>query len=149
MNIIVKVSTEIEAEPAAIWKIVSNFSEWHLWHRSNVIVSTEKGIPCNLGFKMYGIPINLKLTDVEVVELKSISWTGFIPLTGYLLSGKRRIEINRTISGSTTLVQTEAFHGVLSAFFRNGLIKTYSRNYEVLNMNIKRLAERRSINSLQ
>lgn len=139
------VETDIEANPIKVWSIISDFDKWCDWHQTNQLKGVEviktDNVPKILKFNIYSFPLKINLSRVEITEGKSISWRGFLPFSQALLHGERKIKVVSRSDSSCRLIQTETFHGLISRFVQKKLSLTYKKNYEVLNQNIKRIAE--------
>ena len=136
----VHVETIINSSVDLLWCCISDFANWRDWHQSDINIVMANGIPQFLEFNRSGLPVKIQLSAV-VIEKPYIEWVGAIPFSKLLLNGRRRIEIQQISGKQCRLVQQESFHGLLSPFFRKTLVSKYSKNYELLNRNLKLLIE--------
>lgn len=144
----VKIETDIETSSDKVWSIISDFDNWDDWHKTSemegVKLITINNFPKILKFNITSIPLKINLSKVEITEGESISWRGFLPFSQALLSGERKIKVISHSETSCRLIQTETFHGLISRFVQKRLSVKYKKNYEILNQNIKRIAESQS-----
>ena len=144
----VKIETDIEADSDKVWCIISDFDNWDDWHKTSEMKGVElitiNNLPRILKFKITNVPFKIYLSRVEIIEGESISWRGFLPFSQALLSGERKIKLISRSGTSCRLIQTETFYGLISRFVQKRLSIKYKKNYEILNQNIKRIAESQS-----
>ena len=144
----VKIETDIETNSDKVWCIISDFENWNDWHKTSEMKGVElitiNNSPRILKFNITNIPLKINLSRVEIVEGKSISWRGFLPFSQALLFGERKIKVISRSGTSCRLIQTETFHGLISRIVQKRLSAKYKKNYEILNQNIKRIAESQS-----
>ena len=139
----VRVETEIETSADLVWDIISNFSKWSDWHKSDVEVRTKNGIPILLTTQMAGFPVRINLKEVKVVNGRLLEWTGTLPIVGNLLSGVRRFTLSEISESCCKLTQEETFSGALSGLAKRKLINSYQHRYHLHNEKIKAIAESR------
>ncbi|AQT61495.1 SRPBCC family protein [Cellvibrio sp. PSBB023] len=137
----VRVETEIEASVDTVWSIISSFSKWSDWHKSDVEVLTNNGIPVLLKTQMSGVPLRINLNKVKIVERRHLEWTGTLPIIGSLLSGIRKFTLFEVSESCCKLIQEETFSGALSRLVNRKLITSYQHRYNFQNLKIKALAE--------
>lgn len=137
----VKVETEIDASPEIVWGIISNFSTWSDWHKSNVEIRTRNGVPVLLKTQMAGVPLRINLKKVQMVNGKLLQWTGTLPIIGNLLRGVRKFTLSEISESRCRLIQEETFSGALSSLAKRKLITSYQHRYNLHNEKIKAIAE--------
>jgi len=137
----VRIETEIEASIESVWSIISDFSKWSDWHKNNIKVTTNQGIPILLETEMSGVPLRINLTNVKIIDGSLLEWTGTLPLTSKLLKGVRRFTLSEISEGRCSLSQEEIFYGAISGLIRKKEISSYQERYMHHNENIKRIAE--------
>lgn len=137
----VRIETEIEASVDTVWSIISSFSKWSDWHKSDVEILTNNGVPVLLKTKMSGVPLRINLNKVKIVERRHLEWTGTLPIIGGLLSGIRKFTLFEVSESRCKLTQEETFSGALSGLAKRKLIPSYQHRYNLHNLKIKALAE--------
>lgn len=137
----VRVETEIEASVDTVWSIISSFSKWSDWHKSDVEILTNNGVPVLLKTKMSGVPLRINLNKVKIVERRHLEWTGTLPIIGGLLSGIRKFTLFEVSESRCKLIQEETFSGALSGLAKRKLITSYQHRYNLHNLKIKAIAE--------
>ena len=141
MPVDVSVQTKIDASASDVWRVISDFSVWNEWHKSDVQVDIQDGIPKCLNTEMSGFKLRIGLRDYRSIENERLEWVGSLPFSGFLLSGHRVFTILPDEEGSCTLLQEETFYGFCTLFLRRKLIKSYSTRYAHHNLAIKKIAE--------
>ena len=71
---------------------------------------------------------------------KKLSWLGVLLMRG-IFDGEHKFELTDNANGTTTLVQSEDFKGILVSLFKKQLNGNTRRGFEAMNTKLKKLAE--------
>lgn len=134
----------IHARPEKVWTILTDFENYPKWNPfiksllgevkigNRIIARIEPPKASGMTFK----PIVLTR-----VENKEFSWLGHLWFTG-LFDGEHKFELIEQGDGTTILIQSEKFSGILVPLFKSQLKNNTKQGFEEMNLKIKELAER-------
>lgn len=135
-----EVYTEINIQraPAAIWKVLTDFSAYPSWNpfiqSIEGDVSKEKQIKVSAGgMKFKPVVLNRK-------EEKFLSWKGRLVLPG-VFDGVHSFELKQLNDGSTMFIHREVFSGVLVRFFKKKLSTEVKQGFIDMNHALKKKVE--------
>lgn len=107
---------EIEASPARIWSILTDFEGYPDW---NPFIRRVSGTPA-AGARISvtvrppgGRPISFRPVVLRCVDNRELSWRGRLPVPG-LLAGERVFRIEPLAPGHSRFVHAEYFSGILA-----------------------------------
>jgi hypothetical protein len=132
----------IDAPPAAVWAILTDFAAYPDW---NPFVTSAVGtlaVGEHLAIRLAppgGKPVTFKPTVTEVDARRSLEWLGRLLLPG-LFDGRHRFELLPDGDG-TRLLQTERFAGVLVPLVKKSLETRTRAGFEAMNSALKTRAE--------
>ncbi len=132
----------IDAPPATVWAILTDFVAYPDW---NPFVSSAVGtlaVGERLVIRLVppgGKPVTFKPTVTEVDAGRSLEWLGRLVLPG-VFDGRHRFELLPNGDG-TRLVQTERFSGVVVPVMRRSLDTHTRAGFEAMNTALKARAE--------
>lgn len=139
----IKVETIIKASPEKIWTILTNFESYPNW---NPFVKYIKG-NFEVGNK---IEVKIAPPDAKTMvfkpivtsfeENKKLSWLGVLLFRG-VFDGEHKFELIDNKNGTTTLIQSEYFVGILVPLFAKQLDINTKNGFIAMNQKIKELAE--------
>jgi len=145
MAILVKTEISINARPDKIWTILTDFDNYPKW---NPFVTSLKG-DVKVGNKITvrieppEASVNTFKPTVTAFETnKKLSWLGVLLMKG-IFDGEHKFELTDNGNGTTTLVQSENFIGLLVPLFKKQLNDNTRRGFEAMNKKLKELAEQK------
>lgn len=137
----IKTSIIIQASPASVWEVLTNFDRYMDW---NPFIKSIKGdavvgktITVSFG-KMTFKPIVLVYDKNQKFE-----WIGHLFFKG-IFDGKHTFELIDNGNGTTTLLQSETFKGVLVPFLGKMLRDEVPANFKSMNEALKKRVEEQS-----
>ncbi|MFZ1787681.1 MAG: SRPBCC domain-containing protein [Saprospiraceae bacterium] len=137
----IKTSIIIQASPASVWEVLTNFERYMDW---NPFIRSIKGdavvgktITVSFG-KMTFKPIVLVYDKNQKFE-----WIGHLFFKG-IFDGKHTFELRDNGDGTTTLLQSETFKGVLVPFLGKMLRDEVPANFKSMNEALKKRVEEHS-----
>ena len=137
----IKTSIIIQASPASVWEVLTNFEAYKDW---NPFIKSIKGdavvgktITVSFG-KMTFKPIVLVYDKNQKFE-----WIGHLFFKG-IFDGKHTFELVDNGDGTTTLFQSETFKGVLVPFLSKMLRDEVPANFKSMNEALKKRVEEQS-----
>lgn len=117
---------EIEASPARVWEVLTDFpahSEWNPFIRS---ISGRAAVGARLDIHVTpkgGRAMRFKPTVTAAAPDRSFAWFGTLGMRG-IFDGAHSFVLTDLGSGRTSVTQSETFTGALVPFFGKGLVKT-------------------------
>lgn len=139
-----KTEITIQASPEKVWSILTNFNEYPNWNP--FIKSIQGDMIIGQQFKARIEPPNAKGMNFEPVLLEfkkntEFRWKGKLFING-LFDGEHQFLLIENADGSTTLIQSEKFNGILVPLFKK-MIDVNTRNgFMAMNEKLKELAEK-------
>jgi hypothetical protein len=139
----IKTQIVINASPAKVWAVFSNFEEYSKW---NPFIKSLKG---NL---KVGSKIIVRLEPPEAKGMtfmpkilafdfqKEFRWLGHLLIPG-LFDGEHRFELIDNHDGTTTFIQSEKFKGMLVPLFKRMLDINTVNGFNLMNQKLKELVE--------
>ncbi len=133
----------INATPAKVWAILTNFDDYPHW---NPFIKSIKGA------KKVGERITARMEPPEAQGMtfkpkilvfepeKEFKWLGHLWFAG-LFDGEHKFELIDNGNGTTTFKQSEKFNGVLVPLFKTMIEKNTKQGFESMNRALKALAE--------
>ncbi|RQO70587.1 SRPBCC domain-containing protein [Pedobacter sp. KBW06] len=140
----IKTEILINARPESVWAILTAFDQYPDW---NPFIKSIKGD---------GTVGNRLVVRIEPPEAKSMTfkprvlafeankefrWIGNLLFSG-LFDGEHKFELIDHGNGTTTLIQSEHFKGILVSLFAKQLDNNTRRGFMEMNAKLKELAER-------
>ena len=132
----------IDASPAEVWAILTDFSSYHEW---NPFLVEASGVPRE-GTKLRvtlappgSRRITLSPEVTSVVSGQVLEWWGHLGVRG-LFDGRHRFELHAAGRG-TRLVQSEIFTGVLVPLVARSLDRGTAAGFALMNSALKAHAE--------
>ncbi|MFK7787736.1 MAG: SRPBCC family protein [Crocinitomicaceae bacterium] len=128
----------INADVKTVWSIFTDFENYPNW---NPFIKSIKGeIKVGERFEAEIAKFSFKpITKVYDYE-RELTWLGrgFIP---GIFDGKHSFIFTKNDDGSTTLVQSEVFRGILVPFMSKKFKAEIKEGFEAMNSSLKELAE--------
>jgi len=139
MNIKISTSITINSTPEKIWNVLTDFNSYPKWNPfiNSIIGKPIKGskIEVNIGTMQF-TPLILECTPN--LELK---WIGKLFFSG-LFDGKHRFYLTGNNNGTTTLIHSESFSGILIPIFKKKILTNTKEGFEKMNIALKRVVEK-------
>ncbi len=138
----------IEASPAEVWAILTDFSRYGEWNPFMVDASGVAIMGTQLRVTLAppgGRRITLSPEVTAVAAGEVLEWWGHLGVRG-LFDGRHRFELHRADRG-TRLVQSEVFTGVLVPFVARSLDRGTAAGFALMNAALKAQAEKLPANN--
>ncbi len=139
----IKTEIQIQARPDKVWEILCDFENYHQW---NPFIKKIKGeTRSGSRLEVFIEPPQSKGMRFRPVVLvfkpqKEFRWLGKLWMKG-LFDGEHAFELIDNGDGSTTFIHSEKFKGLLVPFLSKMLDVNTKNGFELMNYNLKRLAE--------
>jgi len=140
----IKTKVVINAAPEKVWSVLTDFDDYPNW---NPFIKSIRGqvSPGNIITARLeppdatGMTIKPRVLSFEIN--KELSWRGHLLFPG-LFDGEHRFELLDNGNGTTTLMHSEQFNGILVPLFRKMLDLNTTKGFNQMNQKLKELAER-------
>ena len=139
----IKTEIRINSTVEKVWGALTDFNNYPNW---NPFIKSIKG-PVLVGNKIVvrleppgatGMTFNPKVLAFE--PYKEFRWIGHLVFPG-LFDGEHKFELIDNANGTTTLIQSEKFSGILVPLFKKQLDDNTKRGFEAMNEKLKELVE--------
>ena len=135
---------EINASPEKVWAILTDFGNYPNWNP--FIKSIEGKMIIGKKFNARIEPPEAKGMSFKPVLLafepaKEFRWKGKLLVKG-LFDGEHQFTLIKNSDGSTTLIQSEKFSGILVPLFSKMINTNTRKGFEMMNEKIKDIAEK-------
>jgi len=134
---------EINASPAEVWRILTDFADYPNW---NPFIKSIEGKP-EAGERLEvfiqpagGKGLTFKPTILTVEKEKELRWLGRLFVSG-LFDGEHVFQIEMLDEKRVKFIQSENFKGLLVGFLAKSLDTDTLRGFREMNEALKRLAE--------
>ncbi len=130
---------EIAATPESVWKILTDFEKYPEW---NPFIHSLTENPV-VGEKIEAKIQNMNFKPVVLVFDKNneFKWLGNFLFKG-LFDGEHRFQLKENPNGTTTLIQSEKFRGILVGLMTKTLDTKTIAGFNEMNQKLKELAEK-------
>ncbi len=139
----IKTEITINASPAKVWRILTNFKNYPNW---NPFIKSVTG-PVKVGNKVTtrieppeASGMTFKPTILAFEPNQELRWLGKLLFAG-LFDGEHKFELFDTGNGTSRFVQSEKFSGILVPLFKRQLNDNTKRGFEAMNEKLKEMAE--------
>ena len=137
----------IQASANQVWTVLTNFETYPTWNPFIKLI--EGDIKVGNTFKAIihapnNKPMVFKPLVLEYTAYKEFKWLGHLWIKG-LFDGEHRFELIENTDGSTTLVQSEKFTGLLVPLFKSMLEKDTLEGFRLMNEALKKRVEAHGI----
>ncbi|WP_405564116.1 SRPBCC family protein [Polaribacter sp. Asnod6-C07] len=134
----IKTSITINANKEKIWKILTDFENYHEWNSFITSVTGKVKVGEQIKIKLQGLSFKpVVLIFNKNTELK---WLGYLWFKG-LFDGEHKFKLIDNKNGTTTFEQSENFTGILVNLFSKNLEKT-KKDFEQMNKELKIRSEK-------
>jgi hypothetical protein len=138
-----RTEVSIDASQERVWSILSDFGNYPLWNPFILQVSGRAGLKETLRLTVklsFFPPVRFSACIDSFVPGERIGWRAVF-LNG-LLEARHWFELSGPDSGSTRLVHSEEFTGVLSGPLLAVLSRAFKNGYVLMNLALKSASER-------
>jgi hypothetical protein len=139
----IKTEINIKASPNQVWKVLTDFNNYSNW---NPFIKQIEGT-LKVGKKLKAViqapessAMTFKPTVMSYKENKEFSWLGHLLFKG-IFDGLHKFELIDNQDGSTTLIQSEIFEGILVPLFKKQLRVNTKNGFHAMNDKLKELCE--------
>ncbi len=143
MAFLLKTEIVINATAGKVWGILTDFGNYPNWNPfiTSLKGEVEVGKTITVRIEPPGAGVNTFKPKVTAFEAgKKLSWLGVLLVKG-IFDGEHKFELTDNGNGTTTLVQSENFTGILVPFFKKVLNDNTRRGFEAMNRKVKELVE--------
>lgn len=138
-----KTEIKINASPEKVWSILTDFDNYPNWNPFIKSIHGTKIIGEKLQARIE--PPSAKGMNFSPILLafdanKEFRWKGKLLING-IFDGEHKFLLIENADGSTTLIQSEKFTGVLVPFLRKMINVNTRQGFEAMNIKLKTLAE--------
>lgn len=140
----IKTAILIQATPASVWTILTDFENYPKWNPFIKSISGELKVGNKITARIEppgAKGMTFKPTILALETNKKFTWLGHLWFTG-LFDGEHSFELIGNGNGTTTFVQSETFKGILVPLFKNMLDNNTIQGFEAMNRALKEVAER-------
>lgn len=134
---VIRTETEIEAPPAAVWAVLTDFDGYPAWNPFITEASGTLAVGETLSVHMVpgdGRPQTFTPEVRAVRENTELVWLGALRWS-WLFSAEHRFTLSE-VGGATRFVQSEVFRGVLVPLLRTTIDQT-ERDFRTMNAALK------------
>lgn len=137
----------IQASAEKVWSVLTRFETYPTWNPFIKLI--EGDIRVGNTFKAIiqapnNKPMAFKPLVLEFTPSKEFKWIGHLWFKG-LFDGEHRFQLIENKDGSTTLIQSEKFTGLLVPLFKNMLEKDTLEGFRLMNEALKKRVEAQDI----
>lgn len=139
----IRTSIRIQAPPQRVWQVLTDFSGYESW---NPFIRSLKGeVAVGKKIEVHIVPPGQKgmtfRPHVKVFEReKHFEWLGRLLFPG-LFDGRHGFELIAGSDGTTTLIQSETFRGILVPFLKKMLNGPTIEGFNRMNEAVKQRSE--------
>ena len=134
---------QINASPDKVWKIFSDFENYHKWNPfiKSLVNEVKVGNKIMIELEQVnGKRMKFNPTILEFEKNKKLRWLGNFIISG-LFDGEHIFEIIDNNDGTTKFIQKENFSGLLVQLFSKNLDKNTKPAFELMNKELKKYSE--------
>lgn len=128
-------STEIDAPPETVWKVLTNLPEFARWNPfiRNARGSMEVGGEVHVHVRPpLGLPLRFRATVTERDEKHAIRWHGHV-LADWFAAGDHIFKIEELPGGRARFTQKETFTGILPWLGKRLLTTQAKAGFDAMN----------------
>lgn len=134
----------INSTPEKIWAVLTDFTNYPNWNPfiTSLTGNFEVGKKIMVRIEPPEAKVNTFKPTVTAYEpKKKLSWLGVFLMRG-IFDGEHKFELTDNGNGTTTLVQSEHFIGILVPLFKKMLNNNTRRGFEAMNKKLKEQVEK-------
>ncbi|MCX6180342.1 MAG: SRPBCC domain-containing protein [Bacteroidetes bacterium] len=139
----IKTEITINAAPEKVWAILSNFKNYPAWNTFITSITGDVKVGNKITARIEppeASAMTFKPTVLSFETNKEFKWLGHLLFPG-LFDGEHKFELIANSNGTTTLIQSEKFKGILVPLFKKQLNNNTKNGFEAMNKKLKELAE--------
>ncbi len=129
----------INADIKTVWSIFTDFKNYPNWNP--FIKSIEGEIKVGERFQAEIGSFKFKPTTKVYNQEEELTWLGRLLIPG-VFDGRHSFQFKENSDGTTSLIQSERFSGILVPFMKKKLNTEIKANFESMNEKLKELAEK-------
>lgn len=134
----------ILASPAEVWNVLIGFDKYPEWNPFilSLTGSMTEGSKIEAKIKpVGGSAMTFTPKVLQVVEHRIICWEGHLLING-LFDGRHSFQLQENEDGTTTLIQSETFSGILVPLFSDMIENKTLNGFHLMNKRLKELVEK-------
>ncbi len=133
----------IKASPKEVWEVLINFKDYPKWNPFIQFIEGDLALGNQLKVKI--IPpeskgMIFKPIIIELEESKRLQWLGYFLFKG-VFDGTHKFELKDNENGTSTLIHSEVFKGILVPFFGKKFEKNIEQGFRLMNDRLKKIIE--------
>lgn len=141
----IKTEILINATPAKVWSILTNFDNYPNWNPFIKSINGDVKVGTKITARIEppeakGMTFKPKILTFETN--KELKWLGHLLFAG-IFDGEHKFELIENGNGTTTFIQSEKFKGILVPLFKNMLDNNTVNGFNEMNKKLKELAEQK------
>ncbi|HAN79738.1 MAG TPA: SRPBCC domain-containing protein [Bacteroidales bacterium] len=139
----IRTEIQINASPAVVWSILTNFENYPNWNPfiKSIIGEVKVGNTITARIEppgASGMTFQPKILTCETN--KELKWLGKLLFAG-IFDGEHKFELIDNGNGTTTFIQSEKFNGIMVPLFAKQLDNNTKKGFVAMNLKLKELAE--------
>lgn len=134
----IQTSIQINASPARVWEVLSDFEKYPEWNPFVSALYGDVAVGKRIKVKLPGMNFTPKVLIFKPLE--EFRWRGNLFFPG-LFDGEHSFKIEQTSSNSVVFRHEEYFSGILVPLFKNMLDGKTKAGFEAMNQALKLRAE--------
>lgn len=135
----IQTTIDIQASPAQVWEVLINTQEYPAWNP--FITSIEGELAIGNRIKATIGKMNFTPTILAYEQNKKLEWLGHLLLPKLFFDGKHSFTLTANPDGTTTLIHSEVFTGLLVPLFKKQLMTETKAGFEAMNQALKARVE--------
>lgn len=140
----IKTEIHIQSSPEKVWSILTQFQNYPNWNPFIKSISGDVKVGNRITARIEppgakGMTFKPKVLTYSAH--KEFTWLGNLVFPG-LFDGKHSFKLIAHNDGTTTLIQSEAFKGILVPLFKKMLDVNTVKGFTAMNEKLKELAEK-------
>lgn len=134
----IKTEIVINASPEKVWAVLTSFKAYPEWNSFITSLEGEQKVGARLKANISDMKFRPKVLVFEKnVEFK---WRGRLLMPG-IFDGTHRFQLIDNSDGTTTLIHSEKFRGILVPFMKKRLETETKIGFEQMNLDLKNRVE--------
>ena len=134
----IQTSTDIDASPAEVWEVLTDFEAYPEWNPTLIGMTGEVEEGATLSFSTGDM--DFTPTVLEVDPERALRWEGHVVVVG-LFDGEHQFTLEELDDGGTRFTQREDFRGILVPFFSGTLTDETAPSFHEMNAALRERAE--------
>ena len=139
----IRTEINIEAAPEIVWSTLTNLDLYADWNPFIISSKGEVVKGARLANRLQpqgGKAMTFRPVVTDASENETFEWLGHLGVRG-LFDGRHRFDLERLPDGTTRLVHSENFRGILVRAFRRSLDTRTIAGFEAMNKALKNRSE--------